>query len=144
MPVKRSAEEQDQLDEDGLRRQRLKLQKEIEDNVRYQQQVYEEVMKPNAANAKLLQAQVKGGAYTGNPVTPAIAAALQGTDTPTARFEWARAEIDRVSKLVTSKRGQLKKVEEKLDALRGRRGRLARLTFTNAIVGRLRTLANIR
>jgi hypothetical protein len=138
MPIKRTAEEGDRLLEDKLRRERLNLQKEISDNVRNQQQIYEEVMKPNSADAKLLQAQVRGGAYTGTPVTPALQAALAGIETPTARFEWSRAEIDRISKLVISKRNRLVKVEEHLAEVRGRLNRMARMDFVNRIVGELR------
>lgn len=121
MPVKRSYAETNALRMEALRTDRLALQREIADQVREQQRVYDEVLRPNASNAKLLASQIKGGGhYEGKPLSPEMAKNLEGKDAPTARFEWARAEIERISKLVATKRRTLGKVEEELASLRAK------------------------
>lgn len=141
MPVKRTHEEERELREAALRSRRLVLQKEISDQVRDQQRVYDEAMKPNAPDAKLLASQVRGGTYNGKTLDPEIAKHLIGLDTPTAKFEWARSEIDRISKLVTSKRSALVKVEKELEGVRSERTApyIERAGFVSTVVADLRS-----
>lgn len=117
MPVRRSPDEERELEEKALREKRIQLQREIADQLAEQQRIYDEVMKPNSADAKLLMAQVRGA--TGEkPLSTKTAKVLEGMDSPTARFEWSRAEVARISAKVRSLRTKLAKVEAALDGVR--------------------------
>lgn len=111
------------LDEERLKSLRIKLQREIADQLREQQRVYDEVLKPNSADARLMTAAVRGQ-HGERALSPGIAKAIETMTTPTARFEWARAEVARISKLVSTKRTALTKAERELEAVRSNIQRL--------------------
>lgn len=117
MPARHTAAEERATDEAKLKSQRIKLQREIADTLREQQRIYDEVMKPNSADAKLLSAQVRGG-HGDKPLSPEFAKSLEGIATPTARFEWARTQIASISAQVAKKRTALAKCERELEGVR--------------------------
>lgn len=122
MTLRRTATEEWALDAERLRKLVLTLQREIADHLAEQQRIYLATLHPHSAEAKLLKAASRDNRYGESPVETRVAVTLTG-DSPTAKFEFGRSEVARLSKLVTSKRRQLAKAEKELAHARDAVGR---------------------